>query len=967
MYKLISLFLIISTFFLILMMNPVVLAATTTTIEGYVKDVKTGQALPGANIMIVGTSLGAASDINGKYYIAKVPPGTYTLRATFIGYKNLDVTIQTGIKKKIRQDFKLEYVGVKGEDIVVTAQAEGQMEAINQQLSARSIVNVVSSDRIQELPDANAAESVGRLPGVSVLRSGGEGNKVVIRGLSPKYNSVMIEGVRMASTDFDDRSVDLSMISPYMLEGIEVMKAITPDQDADIIGGSVNFKIKEAEEGRGIRYDFISEGGYNGLKNTYNDYKFVFNVSTRLFNSRLGILAQADIERRNRSSNEMGASYYLKGPELNKENPVYIKGLNLDDVTRDKQRFGGTFVMDYRIPAGKIALVNFLSFSDTKIQDRNESYNIDGATHNYSATDSRRKLNVMTNVLNYEQQFPLMKVDAKLSHTVSDNDAPDNLTFNFQELTAFTGVTEKVAPTEIPRYAKNSIETTQLISINEFDKKSKDTQLTAALNFEMNYRFSRQITGKVKFGGKYRYKDRSFDHNAAGGALNLGSGQVTRNAILDAFPWMKETVQSGSSNLTYPLFIDPNYDPGTFLSGEYTLGPTPNIALMHDVMDVIRKVQEVESYHKNDVTSHTNDYSGNEYYSAGYIMTDLNIGPTIKIIPGVRFEHLKTAYTGVRGNSSYTGSRENYQHHDTTMVKTNDFWLPMVHVRYKPFQWFDVRFAYTNTLSRPDFRYIIPRYNIGRTSVSWNNYKLKPSLAENFDLYFSVHENRIGLFTFGGFIKRINDLIYPIKKIISDPAEYELGNETKDLEIYTHINNPHRADVWGIEIDWQTHFWYLPGFLRGLVLNANYTHIFSEAKYPRTEVNVDYQFYPVFKIVKTYVYSFYKDRLLHQPNNIVNTAIGYDYKDFSVRLSMLYQSNIFKRTDFWPELREITDDYLRWDLSIKQNLPWFGLQIFCNINNITGALDKDLNQGSLFPAAEQHYGRTMDIGLRWTR
>ena len=70
----------------------------------------------------------------------------------------------------------------------------------------------------------------------------------MIRGLSPKFNAVMIEGVRMASTDFDDRSADLSMISPYMLEGIEVMKAITPDQDADIIGGSVNFQIKEAHK-----------------------------------------------------------------------------------------------------------------------------------------------------------------------------------------------------------------------------------------------------------------------------------------------------------------------------------------------------------------------------------------------------------------------------------------------------------------------------------------------------------------------------------------------------------------------------------------------------------------------------------------------------------------------------------------------------------------------------------------------
>ena len=144
--------------------------------------------------------------------------------------------------------------------VTVSVQARGQMSAINQQLSSRSIVNVVSSDRIQELPDANAAESVARLPGVSIQREGGEGNKVVIRGLSPKYNAVTINGIRMASTDSDDRSTDLSMISQYMIEGIEVTKAATPDKDADVLGGTVDFRLKKAAEG--FKYNFIRAKKY---------------------------------------------------------------------------------------------------------------------------------------------------------------------------------------------------------------------------------------------------------------------------------------------------------------------------------------------------------------------------------------------------------------------------------------------------------------------------------------------------------------------------------------------------------------------------------------------------------------------------------------------------------------------------------------------------------------------------------
>jgi len=162
-------------------------AQTTGKITGVVKDKNSGESLPGANILVLGTSLGAAADLYGEYYIQGIEPGTYTLRVIYIGYKNTDVTIQVASGETVIQNIEVEYEAVEGETILVTAQAEGQMEAINQQLSAREIKNVVASDRIQELPDANAAESVGRVPGVSVLRSGGEGNKVVIRGLSRQH------------------------------------------------------------------------------------------------------------------------------------------------------------------------------------------------------------------------------------------------------------------------------------------------------------------------------------------------------------------------------------------------------------------------------------------------------------------------------------------------------------------------------------------------------------------------------------------------------------------------------------------------------------------------------------------------------------------------------------------------------------------------------------------------------------
>jgi hypothetical protein len=105
--------------------------------------------------------------------------------------------------------------------------------------------------------------------------------------------------------------------------------------------------------------------------------------------------------------------------------------------------------------------------------------------------------------------------------------------------------------------------------------------------------------------------------------------------------------------------------------------------------------------------------------------------------------------------------------------------------------------------------------------------------------------------------------------------------------------------------------------------------------------------------------------LLYQPNNIVNFSIGYDYAGFSVRLSLLYQDDIFTGPNFWPQLRSNTSAYRRWDLSAKQELPWFGFQLYGSLNNINGAKDRSVIQGADVPRAVQSYGMTAELGLRW--
>jgi hypothetical protein len=80
---------------------------------------------------------------------------------------------------------------------------------------------------------------------------------------------------------------------------------------------------------------------------------------------------------------------------------------------------------------------------------------------------------------------------------------------------------------------------------------------------------------------------------------------------------------------------------------------------------------------------------------------------------------------------------------------------------------------------------------------------------------------------------------------------------------------------------------------------------------------------------------------------------------------MLYQTEIFTGVNFWPQLRSHTAAYRRWDVALKQELPWYGLQLYANLNNINGANDLSVIQGGGVPLAEQQYGLTVDLGLRW--
>jgi len=962
----------------------------TGRIEGKVTDASTGEPLIGVNVRLEGTSLGAATDLDGKYLIPNVPAGSYTLKASYVGCKAVTIEIQVKEDEQLEENIKLEAVGVTVKEVVVTAQASGQNAAINQQLSSQNIENVVSAARIQALPDANAAESIGRLPGVSLIRSGGEATQVVIRGLEPKYNRITINGVEIevprtnaSQTDYgSDRGTDLSTVSSNMLEGIEVSKTVTPDMDAAVLGGTVNFRIKEAK-GSGSSIPAISilaQDGYNNRQQLYNDYKLAGSAENRFFDDRLGMFAQVIVEKANHTSDEFGANYEVLD-KLYHPDKLLLDNMNLRYVPRDQRRYDGTLVMDYKLPEGKISLMNLLTTGKISTQNFTQTYDLTGSNAIYysGSASPNNAIHEATNILSMEKMLHDVKVNARLSHVYADNSSPDNWSATLQQNNSgVASLNRGQSPQSIAQQsaALTNVDTMVLNSISTWKNFSKQRNTEVALDLEKSFVLSDMINLTLRMGGMYRYTDRYYNHDEGSGQLFGSGGAVARQYIVN-YLGLDPSLASYSNGFPSFVFLDPSVNFGTFLHGDYSFNDKLNFGILSRVVDAARRFGEgvssplqggVRPYQPNQLESTRHDYTGNETRDAGYFMGSVQIGPDLALIPGVRYQELKTSYTAAR--YFYNAGLDNQypipiKHWDTTTVEKHGYWLPDAILNYSPFSWFKARLAYTNTISYPDFAALIPVLEIYSGSVVWNNYALKPARSQNIDVQASAFENTVGLFSVGGYLKRIDDLMFWMSTNITDPLLYPgLPNDPKlkGRTLYTAYNNPNRVDVWGIEAEWQTHFWYLPDPFKGLVLNVNYTHIFSQAKYPIVVTHQVITFPPT---PIQYVDSTYTDRLLFQPNDIVNLSLGYDYGKFSILGSLIYQSQVFNATSFYNSMRSDKVKYLRWDISVKQGLPWPGLEVYFDLHNLNSEDDIYLIRGSGFPTSESNYGLTADLGLRW--
>ena len=610
------------------------------------------------------------------------------------------------------------------------------------------------------------------------------------------------------------------------------------------------------------------------------------------------------------------------------------------------------------------------NITDQELHSLKFKYDLGFITADLSAgyTRSTNKLDKAP-VINFNQ------TDALKSNAPRTNQVPEDLTYL---LTDFKGDSAVV-----------------LRSGNLFSNDYQDDKYTYKADFQVPFNIGTGVSGFFKFGGQYNNQSISTDQEAP--YLGFNGSATDPNATGIQADLMR-TIYSkygistdDKGNLTGVSFLNANKDLfASFLDNKYgSIFYSSSPDLLTNIIDYIIGNPAFDASNSQASTGNrggwydgpyqqlTNDYKYNEDYYATYVMSKVNF-LDFMVIGGVRYEKVKSDYFAY--NARDIRNAQQQKMYDTTSVTESEFALPMAQIKYSPFKWMDVRYAYTQTLARPDYSSLSPKFTITNETPGFiyaGNPGLVPAKAFNHDVNFTFHSNQLGLFTVGGFYKTIENFVYTASYQLDAAQNAGIDNISRytivrnganvvipatNATVIRPLNNPFDATVKGIELDLQHSFWYLPEPFNNIVLSINYARIKSDTRYP---------FYDVKVIVNGrdripfLIDSSAAGRLIDQPNHILNASIGYDYEGFSSRLSFLFQANSATGNGGkFPENDSYTTDYFRIDFHAGQKLPWFNSEVVLDVNNLNNANTSGIQRATQGFRNIQNYGLTANLGLR---
>ena len=785
------------------------------SIKGRVTD-EFGLPLPGATVRVMEKEfVGGISDGNGNYSI-NVEAGDYTLEVSYLGY--IKITQSVTVSGDTKVDFDMEPGATEGQEVIVLGdRLKGQAKAINQQRTNDNITNVIAADQIGRFPDANMGDALKRVPGITMQGDQGEARNIIIRGLAPQLNSVTLNGNRLPSAEGDNRNIQMDLIPADMIQTVQVNKAITPEMDADAIGGSVNLVTRTPPTGLrvsgnlGTSRAVVGEGmGYNGgvvIGKGFGKLGVILSGSYR--NDKIG---SDNIEAE--WSNEIENT--ADGEDV--EVAPYVSETDIREYQIERTRRSASLDLNYEInPNHNVFVKSMYTWRDdwenrfrlrTKVEEADFGNGTGSAPTAYygeasrqtkggvgnDRVDNRRLEDQRVRMLSLggKHDLGILEVSWMGSLAKASEERPDERYIVYE--TDFAGGTLDVDVSDPEFPLVTPINATNGADANyEFDKIEREFQITEEKDqvFQTDFKMPVDIQdgGFLKFGFKYRGKEKFRDNNF----IEYAFDDDTNIATLDLVPTSNQTNGDYLAGSQFQI--------GNFVSPEY-LGSLD----LDDRSIFFGEPQPSEFLAGN--------YTAEESITAGYVQIDQNFGD-LKVLAGVRVERTSFDYVGNEVLDEETLVQEVTGSDDYTNV------LPSLHLKYNFTEDIIVRAAWTNSLARPNYFDLVP-YADNRSEdfeLFLGNPNLEPTTSSNIDLMGEMYFQSVGLFSVGGFYKSIDNFIY-----IGASEQTIDGN---DYDVF-QAQNTGEGSITGFEISLQRQLDFLPGIWKGVGVYLNYTNLTSD-------------------------------------------------------------------------------------------------------------------------------------------
>lgn len=771
-------------------------------IKGRITD-ELGLGLPGATLYIVQINKGSVTDVNGNFTMVEVPAGEHLVNVSYIGYKKAEQTITVVAGENTDFNLSMEAGFTQaGEVIVVGDRLKGQAKALNQQRTNANITNVVAADQIGRFPDANIGDALKRIPGITIQNDQGEARNIIIRGLAPQLNSVTLNGERIPSAEGDNRNIQLDLIPSDMIQTIQVNKAVLPDMDADAIGGSVNLVTRS--EPTGPRLSGTLASGYNFLSQK-PIWTGSFIAADRFANGKLGAVFSASFQDHQFGSDNVEAVWYEAD-----NGEALIEELDIREYRVQRTRRSFNLALDYEINKNnKIFLSGVYNWRDdwenrfrmrvSRIDrgfDGNSLVNLGPDQYNLPArvefqtkggigndrVDNRRLEDQRNRNLSLrgEHQFSALKMTWSATYAKASEERPNERYISYRSNNQSVNV--DLRNPEFPLAILANPSDNLGIGFNELSEQFGNTT-DEDFNSRIDFQLPASPKAVVKFGARLRTKSK--DRN--------NSFSYYEPVDEDAFgAEIGDLPNTDYSDADY--LAGSQYRVGRFVTPEFLGGLNLTNSGLFDSEDALAEYLP-------------SNFNATENIYAGYVMSDVQLSDKLSGIIGLRLEATSIDYSGFLldiDNGTFTQESASQDY-------TN--FMPALHLNYNFTDYSILRFAYTNTIARPNYFDLVPyaQFSPDDEELTRGNPSLKATTSTNFDLMYENYFQNIGIVSGGVFYKDVDKFVYQQRtEGFNDP---QFGN---DLQ-YTTFQNGGTAEIYGLEVSFQRQLW------KGLGLYLNYT------------------------------------------------------------------------------------------------------------------------------------------------